>query len=117
MCFPFGIGLPLPFQGRLCQGQIWRRKFPDASKKEIRDFLLIFVNAFAFKDRDKLKFGPEDKVLDIYRALYPKEWMADALEVETLAKSVRKEYDLDLTTIWSETLTLGELFAACSKRS
>jgi len=77
----------------------------------------MFMHAFAFKEKDKLKFGPKDKISDIYRALYPKQWMPDALEFETLAKSVRREYDLDFSTIWNENLTLGELFAACSKRS
>ena len=107
----YGTSLPRPYRSRHCEGRGWREAFPAASKREIRSFLLLFVSAFAFKDVDKLKFGPNDKVWEIYRALYPSRWIPDALELETLANDLRKLHGLELHSIWSEELTLGELFS------
>jgi hypothetical protein len=106
----YGPSLPRPYRFRSCEGRGWRRTFPTASKDEIRSFLLVFVSAFAFVDKDKLKFRPDDKILDIYRSLYPSRWLPDALEFETLANDLQKRYALKLDSIWSDDLTLGELF-------
>lgn len=107
----FGGLLPPPFRQRICQGKGWRTAFPHASKQEIRDFLLLFVDAFAFRQTDKLKLSPEDNVMSLYRSLYPHRWLADALEVETLAEDLRKKYSVELAAVWNEGVTLGALFA------
>jgi hypothetical protein len=104
------LGLPRPFRDRDCQGRAWRTAFPDASKDEIREFLLLFVEAFAYQKKDKLKFGPQDEVLAIYRAQYPSQWMADALEVETLDLHLERRYGIKLSAVWRPELSLGELF-------
>lgn len=103
--------LPSPFYSRGCQGKGWRVAFPNAPKAEIREFLVLFVDAFAFQNKEKLKFSPDDKILSIYRALYPSRSTPDALEVETFAKDIEAKYGLSFASIWSENLTLGELFA------
>ncbi len=108
--------LPLPFRTRSCQGKGWRQAFPDSTKENIRSFLTIFVDAFAFKDIHRLKFSPEDKILGIYKTLYPKPSLSDSLELETLASTVEKKYGIDFSSVWNEQLTLGELFAATQKR-
>lgn len=36
--------------------------------------------------------------------------MPDALELETLVSKLQKQYTLELEPIWSDQLTLGELF-------
>jgi propanediol dehydratase small subunit len=100
-----------PFASRRCQGKGWREAFPNAPKTEIREFLALFVDAFAFPDKDKLKFSPDDKILSIYRALYPSRWMPDALEVETLSKDIEARYGVPFASVWNENVTLGELFA------
>ena len=84
--------------------------FPQASKGEIRKFLSLFVEAFAFKDSQKLLLTPDDEILSIYRALYPSRWMPDALELETLADDLMRQYGLSLQAVWHEQLTLGQLF-------
>ena len=71
----------------------------------------MFVDAFAFDKREKLKLSPDDAILRIYRLRYPHQWMADALEVEILAKEVQRRYGVPLDSVWHEQLTLGELFA------
>lgn len=106
----YGPSLPRPYRFRSCEGRDWRLTFPAASKDEIRSFLSLFVSAFAFADKDKLKFRPDDKILDVYRSLYPSRWLPDALEFETLAKDLQKRYELELESVWSNDLTLGELF-------
>lgn len=102
---------PFPFRTRSCQGTGWRQAFPTASKQDIREFLAMFVGAFALRDGEKLKFNPSDRILGVYCARYPSKGTPDALELETLAKFVESRYGVRLEEIWSEELTLGELFA------
>lgn len=103
--------LPGHLRERTCQGRAWRRAFPEASKQDIRDFLSVFVKAFAFHNSERLKFSPSDSILSVYRELYPQRWTPDGLEVETLAKALHKHYGVTLGAIWDRDLTLGELFA------
>ncbi|MDD5708005.1 MAG: hypothetical protein PHR35_18965 [Kiritimatiellae bacterium] len=95
---------------RMCTGREWRRRFPNATKDEIRRFLEAFVDGFAFKSSQRLKFGPNDKVMDIYRALYPSTGWPDALEVETFARNLKREYAFDLAKVEDRDVTLGQLF-------
>ncbi|QNA90637.1 hypothetical protein G4G28_22840 [Massilia sp. Dwa41.01b] len=107
--------IPNPFRARTCQGRLWRRAFPAASKKQIREFLSLFTDAFAFRDIDQLKFRPDDQLLGIYRALHPSKWMADALELEILSAELRARYGVAPDT-WDERMTLGALFAYIQSR-
>lgn len=102
--------LPWPYRTRSCQGQLWKDTFPNASNDEIRLFLVMFTDAFAFSEKEKLKFSPNDSILQIYRALYPSEWQPDAFEVETLAGEFESKYGVNFGSIWREDLSLGELF-------
>lgn len=106
----FGGHVPQPFRSRSCQGKGWKNAFPCARKQEIREFLTVFVRAFAFSDKEKLKFSPDDQILLVYRALYPSKWLPDALELETLAAEIESRYGLKLETVWTADLTLGQLF-------
>lgn len=103
--------LPDPFQSRSCQGVKWHRAFPDATKKDIRSFLSIFTQAFGFPEKKRLLFEPADTFFGIYRRLYPYKWMPDALELETFASMVKKTYGISLADVWSDKLTLGQLFS------
>lgn len=95
---------------RTCTGANWHSRFPDSPKDEIRKFLQTFVDGFAFKDQQRLKFAPDDKVMDVYRALYPSEGWLDSLEIETFSENLKKEYDFDLATVTNPDITLGQLF-------
>ena len=96
----------------------WKKMFPDASAKEIRDFLDEFSDGFIFMRRYSLKFAPNDQVMEIYRAMYPPEelFSADALELETFAANLEQKYGIKFIEIWNENLTLGELFTAINKK-
>ena len=107
---------PAPYRGRQCQGAAWRRCYPNVPKEETRKFLLTFANAFAYREREKLQFRPDDAVFSIYRAHYPSRWTPDALELETFAVMLEKRYGLPLTKLWHETLTLGQIFEATRRQ-
>jgi hypothetical protein len=110
-----GEGLPLPFRSRTCQGRGWKQNFPQTPITDIREFLLFFVEAFDFADNEKLKLNPNDKIMEIYKAMYPSKWTPDALEFETLAKNLRHKYSVEFVKIWRDDLTLGDLFTECQK--
>ena len=100
-----------PFRTRASQGRLWRRAFPWASKRQIREFLAVFAEAFAFRDTDKLKFRPDDQLLGIYKTLHPSKWLSDAAEIRKLASELRARYGIALEEVWDEHMTLGALFA------
>ena len=58
---------------RSCTGRAWKRTFPQASKEEIRKFLYLFVEAFAFPPRRALQFAPTaiafSPCIDLYTLL------------------------------------------------
>ena len=105
-----GTSLPKRYRSRKCEGPRWRRAFPEATKDEIREFLLLFTSAFAFRDSEKLKFSPNDQIWEIYRDLYPNRWVPDALELETFADDLNTKHGIAISEIWSKTLTLGDVF-------
>ena len=102
---------PFAFPER-CQGRAWRRAFPATSNTAIREFLAIFGSAFEFPEIERLKFGPDQGILGVYRQIYPSNWTPDAMELETLALRIEQTYGFKLISVWSETLTLGQLFSS-----
>ncbi|WP_417530449.1 hypothetical protein [Marinobacter lipolyticus] len=101
---------PKAYAVRRCMGREWKAAFPETRKAEIRDFLLLFVQTFAFKDQYKLRFEPDDRILDVYNAT-SNQWGIDSMELETLSDALKKHYEVDLHLVWHENLTLGELFS------
>ena len=95
---------------RACAGFRWRRRFPRASKSEIREFLNIFVASFGFRQRWRLYFAPDDRVMDVYHTLYSHKPFADGMELETLVRDLQKRYQVDIVGLWREDITLGELY-------
>ncbi|HEX5682760.1 MAG TPA: hypothetical protein VFY73_01890 [Ideonella sp.] len=109
--FFFGGQLPKGYRARACQGRGWRKAFPSATKQEVREFLSVFVEAFGFYEKEKLKLAPTDQILQIYRAQYPSRLQPDAMEFETLAFDLERKHGFKLEPLWKDTLTLGELFS------
>lgn len=104
------------FWSRACTGRLWKRRFPQASKTEIREFLDLFIDAFAFSQSRRLCFSPDDRVIDVYRTLYPyPKLMADSMELETFALKAGERYGVDLVPTWQEDITLGEIYEQTHK--
>ena len=99
-----------PYWDRGCMGARWRKCFPSDSKAAIREFLNIFVNAFGFKKNQKLCFSPDDRVMDIYHALYPPGCWADCMDLKDLAGSLETRYRIDVCALWRDDITLGQLY-------
>lgn len=111
----FGGYTPEPYRSRPCQGRAWKTAFPQKSKHEIREFLLLFTNAFALRQNQKLQINPNDGILDLYKTIYPtNRFGIDNLELEAFAMGLKKKYKIDFNTIWSEELTFGRLYEYCS---
>jgi hypothetical protein len=104
------------FWQRACTGRLWRRRFPHSSKSEIRDFLDVFIEAFGFPDRRRLCFAPDDRVMDIYRALYPVRGSADSMELEDLVTGLQDRYRVEILGSWRDDITLGDLFTQTRPR-
>jgi len=110
----WGGRAPEQYRHRTCMGRNWKKEFPDSKNEDIRNYLLLFVNAFGFKRDQILKFEPQDNILEIYNSIYPMKGWPDSLELETLARDIESNYKIDFISIWNEKLTLGELFIRAS---
>lgn len=88
----------------------WRRRFPGASEAELHEFLAILVQAFCFNPKRWTCFGPEDRIMDVYRAACPPGSLGDDMELECLTLELEKRYGIGLTAIWHPEITLGEVY-------
>jgi hypothetical protein len=102
---------------RACMGIRWRRRFPDSPKTEIREFLSALVDAFGFRQSRRCCFSPDDKLMDIYRAVTPPGSLSDNMELESFALRLEKRYGIDLFKSWRDDITLGELYAQIHTRA
>jgi len=63
----------------------------------------------------QLKFSPDDRVLDVYRALYPDCTLPDDLELETLARLITQKYGTDTPQFGVTTLRWGSFMLKPSR--
>ena len=117
-CGYSGDDVPRPYYFRRCEGRRWKKQFPEVPKEEIRRFLSIFVDAFGFREKDRLKFGPDDRIGDVYKAVYGPHPFCDGLEITSLFCDVEDTYSVDLEDGNAMDMTLGALFRSAieSKR-
>ena len=88
----------------------WVKRFSKVPKEDIREFLKAFADGFAFDTNRRLKFEPDDKVMDVYTALYPSTGWGDALEVETFVMIIKEKYGVDLSKVGNPDITHGQIF-------
>jgi propanediol dehydratase small subunit len=106
---PKFVGTPEPYCSRSCSGRAWRRAFPNADKKQLRDFMQAFVDAFMFSSADRLRFLPSDAVMDVYRkATGP--WV-DNMELDFFVMNLKHQFGFDVEPCWHDQITLGEIFS------
>ena len=105
------------YYSRPSAASAWHRCFPGAREDEIGEFLHLFVDAFGLEAGKAFSFLPDDKLLAIYRTIYPERWMADGLEMEMLAKQCARCYGIDIGKSIGEDSTLGDVFRAIRERA
>jgi len=105
------------YYARSCTGRAWMKRFPAAKKEEIRSFLDIFIDSFDLDPKKKLAFSPDDRVMDIYRTMYPKNSLMDDMECERLVIECERRYGIDILKHCSDSATLGDIFYAIQNRA
>ncbi len=105
-----------PYWERVCAGIRWRRRFPESPKAEIRAFLDLFISEFGFGRRRRCCFLPEDRVMDVYHAIYPAGSAVDGMELEGFCENLKKRYGVDFAATWRENITLGEIYEQTHRR-
>ena len=77
---------------------------------EVEWLLNAVCESFGFPSESRDKFGPDDRLIEIYRNCYPrwKFWrLGDALELESLFLEL--ETRLDLSKIERSTVSFGDI--------
>jgi hypothetical protein len=105
-----GDEAPGPYCFRRCEGRRWKELFPGVPKDEIRRFLSIFVTSFGFRERDRLKFCPDDRVIDVYNAICRPMPSMDDMEMEEFFIRLEDTYGVDVGNGCKTNTTLGMLF-------
>jgi hypothetical protein len=69
--------------------------------------LRTLCEAFSFNPDDRFQFAPTDRIMDVYRACYPR-WMfwriADAMEIESLTMDIQRRFQLNDAEVSEMTL-------------
>jgi hypothetical protein len=99
------------YWARACAGRDWRAAFPNAAPRDIREFLYLVVDAFGFDRTRALQLQPTDSVQGFYRACYPDPTAPDAMELETLERSLLMRFGPEKFASLPEGATFGALFA------
>ena len=114
---PFCSPIPRPYRDRDSQEAAWRQRCGEKIG-EADAVLMMLCEAFSFNPDDRYKFGPDDRIMDIYRACYPrwKVWrLGDSMEVESLMMDLDKRYGMDVED-WHSYISLGEIVELVDKR-
>lgn len=101
------------YRDRKCMGRYWFKAFPTASKEEIRQFLVLFVEAFGFSQKLRCQFEPGDSLIELYKAAQAG-IRVDNFEFENLLGGIEDTYGFDaqpLCGLIDDGMTLGELFS------
>jgi hypothetical protein len=107
----FCAPLPRPLRNRHSQVGKWKQICPDGTIDKADALLLTLCEAFSFNPDDRYTFAPTDRLVDVYRACYPrwKFWnVGDNMEIESLMLELSRKYAVD-DEGWSTDITLGEI--------
>jgi hypothetical protein len=114
----FCIPLPRPYQNRESQDDIWRQRYRGGKLTTADVVLKMFCDAFAFNPKDRYKFVPDDRIMDIYQSVYPRWrfWLAcDSMEIESFMMDLDKEFGIEVPQESCD-ITLGEIVDRAVKR-
>lgn len=103
----FCIRLPRPYRDHRSQETVWDERYEQRRPPEVDRVLNLICETFLFHPDNQYKLGPDDRLLDIYRACYPRPWswfQGDCMEIE----SILMELDIAPDDFHSE-ITLADL--------
>lgn len=108
--------IPVPYRDREPQNVAWRQRC-GAMLGDADAVLILFCDAFSFNSDDRYKFGPGDRVIDIYGACYPprKVWrFADSMELESLMLDLERQFGIEAEA-WRPEISLGDIVELVTK--
>lgn len=103
--------LPRPFRDRQSQVAAWKQICPDETIEKADALLLIMCEVFGFNSDDRYRLAPTDRLMDVYRACYPrwKFWnVGDNMEIESLMLDLSRRFSVG-DACWHSDMTLGEI--------
>jgi hypothetical protein len=77
----------------------------------------ILVDAFGFRQSRRCCFSPDDRLMDIYRAVFPPGSYMDNMELESFAMRLEKRYGIDLFADDCHDITLGDIYEQTRRRA
>jgi len=101
-------------RGRAADAACWERHYSAELLPFVQKVRETIQAAFLLRKDDIDRLRPDDRLSAIYRAAYPRPWLADTLEFETLQAALRKEYHVPeslLSTLWA--MTVGDVIQLC----
>jgi hypothetical protein len=88
--------LPGAYEARPSQEQLWRKSY-DKDFHVADRVLSIFCGAFMFDEDNRFKFAPKDRLMDIYRSIYPIPYIsADSMEFEHFITCLEEEFGITI---------------------
>jgi hypothetical protein len=102
--------MPAPYRDRASQKVAWQQRCGERLA-EADALLTVLCDAFSFNSDDRYRFGPDDRITDIYRACYPrwKFWqIGDSMEMESLMLDLERQFGIE-TEAWRPDITLGDV--------
>lgn len=107
----FCTPIPRGYRDRGSQEAVWQERFGHQKRAVIDAVLTSFCEAFSFNPDSRYVFAPDDQVIEVYRACYPrwKLWLAaDSMEIETLMMDLKKRFGVE-SEVWRPDISLAEL--------
>jgi len=91
--------VPARYRNRGSQEAVWRDRYPGEAIAVAERVLQVVCDAFRFAAKDHFLVAPDDKVAEIYGAVYPRRgiWLlqfADEMELESLLMDLDREFGL-----------------------
>jgi hypothetical protein len=109
--------IPKPFEKRHSQEFVWRQRYPEERLATADTVLRMVCDAFTFNPDHRYQFAPDDRVQDIYRALYPwwKLWqLGDMMEIVSLVSHLSGDLGIDISQEYPN-ITLGDIVERAGK--
>ncbi|MEM7576565.1 MAG: hypothetical protein AAF328_03735 [Planctomycetota bacterium] len=97
---------------RSCAGFAWRARCRRERTLAVRSFLESVVDEMGLPRKLTAKLRPDDRIMDIYRWIYPpnRNLGADALELECLSLELERRYRVSLADMFGDDVRFGDLF-------